>query len=73
MANATAKLRATFILYGNGLTLTDIRAKTGLKSNEISMALCHLRKMNHVERDQVENTGKGRKQVWVYSYTKGEA
>ena len=68
MANAAKKVRATFILYGNGLSLADIRAKTGLQSSEISMALCHLRKMGDLERDQVPNIGKGRKTVWVYTY-----
>ena len=71
MANAAKKVRATFILYGNGLSLSDIKEKTGLKASEISMALCHLRKMGDLERDQAANTGKGRKTVWVYTY-KGE-
>lgn len=68
MANAAKKVRATFILYGNGLSLSDIKAKTGLRSSEISMALCHLRKMGDLEREQAANTNKGRKTVWVYSY-----
>ena len=69
MANAAKKVRATFILYGNGLSLSDIKAKTGLKSSEISMALCHLRKMGDLDRSQTTNTGKGRKTIWVYTYT----
>lgn len=68
MANAAKKVRATFIIYGDGLSLSDIKAKTGLKASEISMALCHLRKMNDLEREQKANTGKGRKTVWVYNY-----
>lgn len=72
MANAAKKIRATFILYGNGLTLADIKAKTGLQSSEISMALCHLRKMGDLERDQIPNIGRGRKNVWVYSYKVAE-
>lgn len=68
MANAAKKVRATFLIYGNGLSLSDIKAKTGLKSSEISMALCHLRKMGDLERNQMANTGKGRKTVWVYTY-----
>jgi len=68
MANAAKAVRATFLIYGNDLSLSDIKAKTGLKSSEISMALCHLRKMNHLVRTQRVNTGKGRKMVWVYTY-----
>lgn len=70
MANAAKKVRATFIIHGNGLTLAQIKEKAELKGSEVSMALCHLRKMGHITREQIPNTGKGRKTVWVYTYTK---
>ena len=39
-----------------------------LEKNEISMALCYLRKARHLSRDMTESASKGRKQVWLYTY-----
>ena len=69
MANAANKVRQTFIDKGVSQTLQNIReANPDLKPNEISMALCYLRKARHLSRDLVESTSKGRKQVWLYTY-----
>ena len=69
MANAANKVRQTFIDKGVSLTLQNIRnANPDLKPNEISMALCYLRKARHLSRELVESESKGRKQVWLYTY-----
>ena len=69
MANAANKVRQTFIDKGVSQTLQNIReANLDLKPNEISMALCYLRKARHLSRDLVESTSKGRKLVWLYTY-----
>jgi len=69
MANAANKVRQTFIDKGVSQTLQNIKeANSDLKPNEISMALCYLRKARHLSRDLVESTSKGRKLVWLYTY-----
>jgi len=69
MANAANKVRQTFIDKSVSQTLQNIReANPDLKPNEISMALCYLRKARHLSRDLVESTSKGRKLVWLYTY-----
>jgi len=69
MANAANKVRQTFVEKSTSLTLQDIRlANPDLKPNEISMALCYLRKARHLSRDLIDSTSKGRKQVWLYTY-----
>lgn len=67
-ANALVKVRSVFLSEEMPLTLTYIAQKTSLKSPEVSMALCHLRKQRYVTRKLVANHGKGRKNVWAYYY-----
>ena len=69
MANAANKVRQTFLDKGVSQTLQNIRiVNPDLKPNEISMALCYLRKARHLSRDMTESQSKGRKQVWLYTY-----
>jgi hypothetical protein len=69
MANAANKVRQTFLDKGVSQTLQNIRiVNPDLKPNEISMALCYLRKARHLSRELVESESKGRKQVWLYTY-----
>ena len=67
-SNALVKVRAAFIQEGMPLTLATLVMKTELKSPEVSMALCHLRKQRYVTRELIANHGKGRKNVWSYYY-----
>jgi len=68
--NALVKVRKVFLDGCKPMTLTEIREQTGLKSPEVSMALCHLRKHRYVTRQRVANAtlGKARKTVWSYEY-----
>lgn len=71
-ANALTKVRAVFIAEDMPFTLSTLAQKTGLKSPEVSMALCHLRKQRYVTRQLIANhSGKGRKSVWAYYYHPG--
>lgn len=65
---ALTTVRKIFIDSETPLTLTEIASKSNLKAPEISMALCHLRQHRYVTREQVANSGKGRKEVWQYEY-----
>lgn len=68
-SNALIKVRAVFLKEDMPFTLSAIAQKTGLKSPEVSMALCHLRKQRYVTRTLIANhSGKGRKSVWAYYY-----
>jgi len=51
------------------MTLAEIQkiAET-LQASEISMALCYLMRQRYLSRELVENTSKGRKQIWLYTY-----
>jgi hypothetical protein len=71
MANATRNVRAIFEAAQCPLTLTDIKlAMPELKSNQISMSLCYFMRKGDVTRTQVPNEqSKGRKNVWLYTYT----
>lgn len=49
------------------ITIAEIVKKTALRSDQVSMSLCHLLKLNFVEREQVNRTGTaGRKMIWAY-------
>jgi predicted transcriptional regulator len=49
------------------ITIAEIVKKTALRSEQVSMSLCHLLKRNFVEREQINRTGTaGRKMVWAY-------
>lgn len=70
-SNAASKVRQSFINSPNPLTLVDIKKlHPDLLPSEISMALCYLRKQKYVSREQVkqDESAKGRKQVWQYTY-----
>lgn len=69
-ANALVKVRKVFLENQKPMTLTEIRENTGLKSPEVSMALCHLMKFRYLTRERIPNviTGKARKMVWSYEY-----
>ena len=68
--NALTRVRKVFIEEKKPLILSAIREKTGLKSAEVSMALCHLRNHRYVTREKIPNVtgGQVRKTVWVYEY-----
>lgn len=68
--HSASKVRRTFILQQKPLTLAQIKElHPDLQASEISMALCHLMKLNHVTRVQVPNTTpKGRKVIFKYTY-----
>jgi len=68
MANAAIKVRQAFIDANEPLTLAQIRIKTELRSSEVSMALCYLKKLRHLTRELVSGTGAGRKAIWQYTY-----
>lgn len=70
-SNAASKVRQSFINSPNPLTLVDIKKlHPDLLPSEISMALCYLRRQKYVSREQVkqDESAKGRKQVWQYTY-----
>lgn len=67
--NAVAKVRKAFAQSSNPLTLLQIQTETNLKASEVSMALCYLRNYRFVTRELISNpVGKGRKEVWQYTY-----
>jgi hypothetical protein len=68
MANAARKVREH--LRENPIqTLLQIKtAVYDLKSSEISMALCYLRKKNYLTRELTKNEQNGRKLVWQYQF-----
>lgn len=70
MSKAVTKIQTLFKNSSIPFTLKAIKeAFPELKSNEISMALCYLKKQRWVSRQAVpSNTVKGRKQVWSYTY-----
>jgi hypothetical protein len=71
MPNAATKVRLAFETANKPLTLTELKTYTNdLERNEISMALCYLRRQRYVSRSLVENANMGRKTVWLYQYHK---
>lgn len=67
--NALVKVRAVFLHEEMPLTMAVLAQKTNLKSSQVSMALCHLRKQRYVTRTLIANyAARGRKSVWAYSY-----
>lgn len=68
MANAARKVREH--LRENPIqTLLQIKsALIDLKSSEISMALCYLRKKDYLTREPIKNLENGRKLVWQYQF-----
>lgn len=74
--NAVTRVRKAFAEAGVPQTLLEIQTKSGLKASEASMALCYLRNYRFVTRELIANpVGKGRAQVWQYTYfpTKAKA
>ena len=68
-ARAATKVRDVFLQEEMPLTLAYIASKTALKAPEVSMALCYLRRQRWLTRELIaNNSGKGRKQVWIYKY-----
>lgn len=73
MANAASKVRKAFLDADAPLTLAKIKATTGLKSSEISMALNYLMKYRWLSREFVKNTdATNRFKVWEYTYHHGK-
>jgi hypothetical protein len=73
MPNAAVKVRQAFETAKKPLTLSEIKTYTNdLERNEISMALCYLRRQRYVSRSLIENpnTGinTGRNSIWLYEY-----
>lgn len=67
--NAVRRVRMAFDKAGAPQTLLNIQTETGLNASEVSMALCYLKKYRFVTREMIDNpTGKGRPQVWLYTY-----
>ena len=67
--NAVSRVRKAFAVAGIPQTLLQIQESTGLKANEVSMALCYLRNYRFATRELIDNpAGKGRSQVWQYTY-----
>lgn len=71
MANTVQKLRTIFEAQNKPLTITQIKTLAGdLKSSEISMGLCYLKRQRYVYRTLVPNPTHGRKSVYQYHYSK---
>lgn len=68
MPNAANKVHSFFKSSDKPLTLHEIKTATELRANEVSMALCHLRKQGYLTRELAKNTIGNRKQVWEYIY-----
>jgi predicted transcriptional regulator len=68
MANAANTVHFFLKTALKPYTLAEIKAETGLKSNEISMALCYLRRQGYLSRKLTKNNSTGRKQIWAYIY-----
>lgn len=68
---AVTTLRALFILENKPLTLHELTEKSGLLSNEVSMALCYLYRQRYVTRETTinEHWKIGRKTVYSYTYS----
>lgn len=67
--NAVKRVRKAFDEAGIPQTLLQIQENTGLKANEVSMALCYLCNYKFATRELISNpAGKGRTQVWQYTY-----
>lgn len=65
------KVRLAFETAQKPLTLTELKTYTNdLERNEISMALCYLRRQRYVSRRLIDNANVGRKTVWLYEYHK---
>lgn len=71
MANTVQKLRALFEATNKPMTITEIKQlSSDLKSSEISMGLCYLKRQRYVYRTIVPNPTHGRKNVYQYHYSK---
>jgi hypothetical protein len=68
---AVSTLRALFTKENKPLTLYDLTQKSGLLSNEVSMALCYLLRQRYVTRKEISNDNWkiGRKTVYSYTYS----
>jgi len=69
MANAAYKVREAFKKENKPLTAFQIKEVTNLKANEVSMALCYLKKQRYVTRELIPHVGMGRKNVFLYTYS----
>lgn len=69
MANSVQKLRALFNDKKQPLTITQIKEVTDLKTSEISMGLCYLKRQRYVYTTIVPNPIHGRKNVYLYHYS----
>lgn len=71
MANSVQKIRTLFEAVNQPLTLNEIkRYIPDLKSSEISMAMCYLRRQRYVYKTLVDNKNLGRKRVFQFHYSK---
>lgn len=68
---AVTTLRALFTKENKPLTLHELTEKSGLLSNEVSMALCYLLRQRYVTREPINNDNWkiGRKVVFNYTYS----
>lgn len=72
--NAVRRVREAFAKAGIAQTLLQIQTETKLEASQVSMALCYLRNYRFVTRELISNpVGKGRKEVWQYSYFPSKA
>lgn len=70
-ANSASKLRKLFTdKSSQSMTLKEINQfLPELLPNEISMALCYLRRQRYLTREQIDSNDKmGRKKVYIYTY-----
>ena len=70
MPNAATKLREAFTKENKPLTAFQLQTIADLKPNEVSMALCYLKKQRYVSRELIPHKGMGRKNIFIYTYSK---
>lgn len=67
--NAVKKVREYLTNNTIPFTYTDIAKNCDLNATEISMALCHLVKLNYATRQKIANPNpRGRRIIWQYIY-----
>lgn len=67
--NAAKRTREFFIDNERPLTLSEIKAGTGLASSAISMSLAYLMRQKYLTRQEIANPLPfGRRKVWQYTY-----
>lgn len=70
-SHSVGKVRAAFREAQKPMSINDlVMMKPDLQPNQVSSALLYLLKYKYVIREQIDNpAGKGRKKIWVYTYS----